>query len=169
MDELGSMTTAVMVWFTDRRSGKWEYDMNVGRRLSQWLPFFAWLSVVGLAVASWTPGGDMIRTGVRGSFAYRRLFHFHADVGVCVPRWSPWTIGGALAIYAGILEIGQIYVHWATQPIGRFCGELLGGCDHYRADPMDSSNVFAHAQRNVTCGVVWAALWKVRLQRLLHH
>jgi hypothetical protein len=44
--------------------------MSVGRRLSQWLPFFAWLCVVGLAIASWTPGEEMIRTGVRGSFEH---------------------------------------------------------------------------------------------------
>src|SRR5215471_17872991 len=38
--------------------------------MSQWLRLFAWLSVVGLAVASWTPGEYMIRTDARGSLEH---------------------------------------------------------------------------------------------------
>jgi VanZ family protein len=101
--------------------------MSAGRRLSQWLPFFAWLSVVGLAVASWTPGEEMIRTGVRGSFEHIAAYFISTLMLVCAyPGWSPWTIGGALAVYAGILEIGQIYVPGRHSQFEDFAASCLG-------------------------------------------
>jgi hypothetical protein len=76
--------------------------MNVERRMSQWFRFFAWLSVLGLAVASWTPGEEMIRTGVRGSFEHIAAYFISTLMLMCAyPGWSSWTIGGALAVYAG--------------------------------------------------------------------
>jgi VanZ family protein len=101
--------------------------MSVGRRLPQWLPFFAWLSVVGLAVASWTPGEDMIRTGVGGSFEHIAAYFISTLMLVCAyPGWPPWTIGGALAVYARILEIGQIYVPGRHSQLEDFAGSCLG-------------------------------------------
>ena len=101
--------------------------MNVGHRISQWLRFFAWLCVVGLAVASWTPGEDMIRTGVRGSFEHIAAYFISTLMLVCAhPGWSPWTIGGALAVYAGILEIGQIYVPGRHSQLEDFAASCLG-------------------------------------------
>ena len=101
--------------------------MIVGRRLSQWLPYFAWLSVVGLAIASWTPGEEMIRTGVRGSFEHIAAYCISTLMLVCAhPSRSPWTIGGALAVYAGILEIGQIYVPGRHSQLEDFAASCLG-------------------------------------------
>jgi hypothetical protein len=104
--------------------------MNIGHQMSQWLRFFAWLSVVGLVLASWTPGEDMIRTGVRGSFEHIAAYLISTLLLMSAsPRSAPWMIG------AGIL-VGQIYV--PGRHSGRLCRELPGGCDHYRADVMDS-------------------------------
>jgi len=101
--------------------------MNVGHRISQWLRFFAWLSVVGLAVASWTPGEYMIRTGVRGSFEHTAAYLISTLLLVSAfPRSSPWTTGGALVVYAGVLEIGQIYVPGRHSQLEDFAASCLG-------------------------------------------
>ena len=71
------------VVFMDNLSTHLLMNMNVGGRLSQWLPFFAWLSVLGLAIASWTPGEHMIRTGVRGSFEHIVAYFIPALMVVC--------------------------------------------------------------------------------------
>jgi VanZ family protein len=95
--------------------------------MSQWLGFFAWLSVVGLAVASRMSGEDMIRTGVQGSSE-----HIAADListlllVSALPRSSPSRIGGALAVYASVLEIGQIYVPGRHSQLEDFMASCLG-------------------------------------------
>jgi hypothetical protein len=101
--------------------------MNVGHRISQWLCFFAWSSIVGLAVASWTPGEYMIRTGVGGNFEHTAAYLISTLLLVSAfPRSSPLTIGGALAVYAGILEIGQIYVPGRHSQLEDFAASCLG-------------------------------------------
>lgn len=101
--------------------------MNVERRMSQWLRFCAWLSVLGLAVASWTPGEHMIRTGLRGSFEHIAAYLISTLVFVSAfPRTSPWMIGGALSIYAGVLEMGQIYVPGRHSQLEDFAASCLG-------------------------------------------
>ena len=101
--------------------------MNVGYRMPKSLRFFAWLSVVGLAVASWTPGEYMIRTGVGGSFEHIAAYLISTLLLVSAfPHYSPWAIGGALAAYAGILEIGQIYVPGRHSHLEDFAASCLG-------------------------------------------
>jgi VanZ family protein len=109
------------------KSGSGYHCMNVERRMSQWLRFFAWLSVVGLAVASWTPGEHMIRTGVRGSFEHIAAYLISTMLWVSAfPRTSPWMIGSALAVYAGILELGQIYVPGRHSQLEDFAASCAG-------------------------------------------
>jgi hypothetical protein len=80
-----------------------------------------------LAIASWTPGEHMIRTGVRGSFEHIAAYFISALMVVCAyPGWSPWTVGGALAVYAGILEIGQIYIPGRHSQLEDFAASCLG-------------------------------------------
>jgi VanZ family protein len=75
------------------------------------LRFIAWACVVGLAVASWTPGQEMLRTGFN-----TRLEHVGAYliagivVIVAYPRRPAWSIAAILCAYAGILELGQVYI-----------------------------------------------------------
>jgi VanZ family protein len=94
------------------------------------LRFIAWACLIGLAVASWTPswtpGKEMFfRTGFD-----TRLEHVAAYLiaGIVViiayPRRPIWSIAAILCAYAGILELGQIYVP------GRHAGmfDWLAGC-----------------------------------------
>jgi VanZ family protein len=75
------------------------------------LKFIAWACVVGLAVASWTPGEEMVRTGFN-----TRLEHVAAYLiaGIAViiayPRRPDRSIAPILCAYAGVLEFGQMYV-----------------------------------------------------------
>jgi VanZ family protein len=70
----------------------------------------------------------MIRTGVRGSFEHIAAYLISTMLLVSAfPRTSPWTIGGAaLAIYAGVLEIGQIYVPGRHSQLEDFAASCLG-------------------------------------------
>jgi VanZ family protein len=69
----------------------------------------------------------MIRTGVRGSFEHIAAYFISALMVVCAyPGWSPWTVGGALAVYAGILEIGQIYIPGRHSQLEDFAASCLG-------------------------------------------
>src|SRR5262249_22959974 len=73
--------------------------------------FIAWACCIGIAVGSWTPGLYLVRTGFD-----KRLEHTAAYViaGLAVllayPRRSPWSMAALLGAYAGVLELGQMYV-----------------------------------------------------------
>jgi VanZ family protein len=95
--------------------------------MSQWLRLFAWLSVVGLAVASWTPGEYMIRTGARGNLEHIAAYLISTLLFVSAfPRSSLWIVGGVFAVYAGILEVGQIYVPGRHSQLEDFAASCLG-------------------------------------------
>jgi VanZ family protein len=95
--------------------------------MSKWLRALAWLAVLALTLASWTPGEDMIRTGARGSFEHIGAYLISALLLVCAyPGWSPSRIGAALAIYAGILEIGQINVPGRHSQFEDFAASCIG-------------------------------------------
>jgi VanZ family protein len=87
----------------------------------------AWLSVLALAVASWTPGQHMVRTSAPGDLEHVAAYLISALIWVTAyPRLSPWLIGGALAIWAGVLEIGQIYVPGRHSQFEGFAASCLG-------------------------------------------
>ena len=71
----------------------------------------AWLAVLALAVASWTPGEDMVRTGMDG-----KAEHFVAylltglSFALAYRNRSPLVFAVVLAFYASILEMGQWFV-----------------------------------------------------------
>jgi VanZ family protein len=91
------------------------------------LRFAAWLSVLGLALASWTPGDEMIRTGANGKVEHALAYFISALLLLwSYPRWTHWLLGGALVIYAGILEVGQIYVPGRNSQFGDFAASSLG-------------------------------------------
>ena len=81
-------------------------------RLEQRCRWAAWLCVAVLAVLSWTPGDEMVRTG-----APELLEHFVAYLGAggiasigYGRRVRYLQIGGLLIAYAGVLELGQNWV-----------------------------------------------------------
>jgi VanZ family protein len=93
----------------------------------------AWVCIGALAVASWTPGQEMVRTGFN-----TRLEHLAAYLitGIAVisayPRRRTWTIAAILCAYAGVLELGQLFIpgrhaallDWLASSSGVFCAWL---------------------------------------------
>jgi VanZ family protein len=95
--------------------------------MTQWLRIIAWLSVLGLVLASWTPGEDMIRTGVNGSLEHVAAYLISTLLFLLAyPRLSPWLVGGAYAICAGVLELGQLYVPGRHSQFEDFAASCLG-------------------------------------------
>jgi VanZ family protein len=94
------------------------------------LRFIAWACVIGLAVASWTPGQEMVRTGFNTRLEHMAAYLI-AGIAVIIayPRRPTWSIAAILCAYAGILELGQIYVpgrhaallDWLASSSGVFC------------------------------------------------
>jgi VanZ family protein len=91
----------------------------------------AWACVMGLAVASWTPGQEMVRTG------FDKLEHTTAYLmaGIAVlaayPQKPPWLIAVLLGVYAGLLELGQMYIpgrHAALLDWLASCGGVVCAC-----------------------------------------
>ncbi len=87
--------------------------MNNGRMKIPYVAmrFIAWACVIGLAVASWTPGPDIVRTGFNTRLEHMAAYLI-AGIAVLVayPRKTPWSIAALLSAYAGVLELGQMYV-----------------------------------------------------------
>jgi VanZ family protein len=95
--------------------------------MTQWLRIIAWVSVLGLVVASWTPGEDMIRTGAKGSLEHVAAYLISTLLFVLAyPRVSPVLIGGLFAICAGVLEFGQLFVPGRHSQFEDFAASCLG-------------------------------------------
>jgi VanZ family protein len=95
--------------------------------MSALLRLAAWLSALGLVVASWTPADYMIRTFARGSFEHVGAYFITTLLFLfAYRRWSPFTTGLALGIYAGILEVGQLYVPGRHSQIEDFAASCIG-------------------------------------------
>jgi hypothetical protein len=104
-----------------------------GRMKNTVLRYIAWACVIGLAIASWTPGEEMIRTGFN-----IRLEHTAAYliVGIAVivayPRKPIWSLVAILCAYAGLLELGQMHIpgrhaallDWIASSSGVLCASL---------------------------------------------
>src|SRR6516225_3841840 len=75
------------------------------------LKVVAWICIIGLAVASWTPGEEMIRTGFNTRLEHT-VAYLIAGIAVIIayPRRPIWSMAAILCAYAGILELGQIYI-----------------------------------------------------------
>jgi len=97
------------------------------------LRFIAWACVIGLAVASWTPGQEMVRTGFNTRLEHMAAYLI-AGIAVIIayPRRPIWSIAAILCAYAGILELGQIYIpgrhaalfDWLASSSGVLCACL---------------------------------------------
>jgi VanZ family protein len=97
------------------------------------MKFIAWASVISLAVASWTPGQEMVRTGFNTQLEHTTAYLL-AGIAVLAayPQKTPWLIAVLLGGYAGILELGQMYVpgrhaallDWLASASGVICAYL---------------------------------------------
>jgi VanZ family protein len=73
--------------------------------------FIAWACVIGVAVASWTPGPNMVRTGFNTQLEHMAGYLIAAiTVLVAYPPKPPWLIAVLFGVYAGVLELGQMYI-----------------------------------------------------------
>jgi VanZ family protein len=89
--------------------------------------------VIGIAVASWTPGEEMVRTGFNTRFEHMAAYLI-AGIAVIIayPRRPIWLIAVILCAYAGILEVGQLYIpdrhaalfDWMASSSGLLCACL---------------------------------------------
>jgi VanZ family protein len=107
------------------------------------LRFIAWVCVIGLAVASWTPGQEMVRTGFNTRLEHMAAYLI-AGIAfiIAYPRRPTWSIAAVLCAYAGILELGQMYIpgrhsallDWLASSSGVLCAWLteLVFQRHYR-------------------------------------
>jgi VanZ family protein len=69
----------------------------------------------------------MIRTGARGSFEHVGAYFIATLLWVLAhPQLPPWRIGAALAAYAGILELGQLYVPGRHSQFEDFAASSVG-------------------------------------------
>jgi VanZ family protein len=94
----------------------------------------SWLAIIALAVASWTPGDEMVRTGLNGHLEHVIAYLLTAlAFMLAYPSRSAWHVGLGLAAYAGVLELGQLivpgrnaaFIDWAAGIVGAFAGCLL--------------------------------------------
>src|SRR6516162_2607197 len=95
----------------------------------------AWICVIGLLVASWTPGQEMIRTGFNTRLEHTVAYLIAGIAAIIAyPRKPIWSITAILCAYAGILELGQIYVpgrhaaflDWIASSSGALCASMTG-------------------------------------------
>jgi VanZ family protein len=84
--------------------------------LARLLRWATWPCVVVLAVLSATPGDEMVRTGAPGFLEH--LAGYAGAAGVAAlgygQRVSYCLIGALLIAYAGLLEVGQLWVPGRT-------------------------------------------------------
>jgi VanZ family protein len=95
----------------------------------------AWVILAATAILCLLPGDEMVRTGMSGRIEH---FGFYAGAAAVVgaaylQRLAPAALAGALVAYAGVLEIGQIWVpgrhssvwDWLASSGGILLGILL--------------------------------------------
>ena len=97
--------------------------------LFRWL---TWMSVIALAVLSWTPGSHMVRTGIGGHLEHALehaaaylLASAVATLGYGRAR-SCAQIGALYCAYAGLLELGQVVVPGRHARFDDFSASAIG-------------------------------------------
>jgi VanZ family protein len=99
------------------------------------LKAIAWICIIGLAVASWTPGQEMVRTGFNTRLEHTAAYLIAGIATIIAyPRKPIWSIAAILCAYAGILELGQLYIpgrhaaflDWIASSSGVLCASMTG-------------------------------------------
>ena len=87
------------------------------------------LNGLALVVASWTPGNYMVRTHVISGLAEHFAAYFLSGLlasAVVSERLRVWQVTCLLAVYAGILEVCQIFVPGRNAAFIDFAASALG-------------------------------------------
>jgi len=99
----------------------------------------AWFSIAGLALASWLPGDEMIRTGVNGRFEHTVAYLISGLAVFTAYYQKPkWLMATLMICYAGVLELGQLFVpgrhaavlDWLASSTGVFCTLAIVAAHH---------------------------------------
>jgi VanZ family protein len=90
-----------------------EWSVGLWRQLSA--RFGGWLvaaNALALMLLSWTPGTYMVRTSLSGHLEHALAYVLSgAFMFAVLPRRRPgWQVAAGLAAYAGLLELGQLFV-----------------------------------------------------------
>jgi VanZ family protein len=103
-------------------------ELLMGPGLSKLLRIAAWTCVVLLAVLSWLPADDMVRTAVNG-----RIEHFIAYMGAMLlvsaayaHRLGLLRLMAILIGYAGMLELGQNFSPGRQSSVFDFAASSFG-------------------------------------------
>ena len=93
--------------------------------------FSAWLvaaNALALMLASWTPGSYMVRSGYSGHFEHIIAYALSGAFmfAVLAGRYAAWQVAASLVGYAGILELGQIFVSGRHAGIDDFLFSAAG-------------------------------------------
>ena len=95
----------------------------------QWTRIWTILCMLALAVLSWTPGSIMVRTGILSTHQEHFLAYLLSALTISAAQGrvppGAWP-GFALVCYAGLLEIGQIYVPGRHPAFADFLASSLG-------------------------------------------
>jgi VanZ family protein len=86
------------------------------------------MSVIALAILSWTPGSHMVRTGIGGHLEHMAAYVLAsavATIGYGRPRGCA-QIGALYCAYAGLLELGQIVVPGRHPGFDDFSASAIG-------------------------------------------
>lgn len=87
----------------------------------------AWLAFIFLAVASLTPGDEMVRTGLPGKIEHVIAYLIAAALWLAAyPRRPLAAVAGLLLAYAGLLEIAQLFVPGRTSQVSDFLASGTG-------------------------------------------
>ena len=95
------------------------------------LQIVAWGCVAALALASLTPGDEMIRTALPGQFEHLLAYSFATTICMLAyPRCNTWRMASMLVTYAGLLEFAQLFAPGRHSRFSDFamssCGILFG-------------------------------------------
>ena len=94
----------------------------------------AWFSIAALALASWLPGDEMIRTGANGRLEHAAAYLISGLAVLTAYHQRPkWLMATLMTCYAGVLELGQLFVpgrhaailDWLASSSGVLCAVVL--------------------------------------------
>jgi hypothetical protein len=88
----------------------------------------AWVCIAVLAILSWTPGDEMIRTGAPGDLEHVAAYLITGSV-VAVgysSRLGYWLLALLLCAWAGVLETGQLWVPGRHAQLIDFAASSIG-------------------------------------------
>jgi hypothetical protein len=85
-------------------------------------------NAVALMLASWTPGDDMIRTGILSGHAEHVIGYALSGAVMygLAPRFAAAYIVAAIVAYAGLLELGQLFVPGRHAAVADFLFSTTG-------------------------------------------